>query len=132
MEGFTMKRIILVVAALAFIVVYAGLPRAANEINGTYIGKENRNEYITFSADGKFFLKLLKKSVGSEHSSFEAIEGTYRTDGDTVVLTLPDGGEAAGKIKDGTFMDNEHKLWIKEGAPQKMGPGIQPKKRSMY
>jgi hypothetical protein len=132
MEDFAMKRIILFVAALAFIVVYADFSSAANELNGTYISKENRNEYITFSPDGKFYLKLLKKNVGAEHSSYEAIEGTYRTDGDTVVLKLPDGGEAAGKIKDGTFLDNEQKLWIKDGAPQKMGPGIQNKKRSNY
>ena len=131
-EDITMKRIILLVAALAFVLVLAGLSSAADELTGTYISRENRSEYITFSPDGKFYLKQKKKAVGSEPPSYDAIEGTYWTDKDSVTLKLPDGGEAVGKFKGGTFMDNERRVWTKEGAEQKPAPGIQPKKRSNY
>jgi hypothetical protein len=127
-----MKRIILLVATLAFVFVLAGLSSAADELKGTYISRENKNEYITFNPDGKFYLKQKKEAVGSEPSSYDATEGSYWTDNDSVTLQLPDGGEAVGKFKGGTFMDNERRVWIKEGAQQKLVPGIQPKKRSGY
>jgi hypothetical protein len=132
MEDITMKRIILLVAALAFVLVLAGLSSAADELKGTYISSENKNEYITFNPDGKFYLKQKKKTVGSESPSYDAIEGTYWTNNDSVTLKLPDGGEAVGKFKGGIFMDHERRVWTKEGAEQKPAPGIQPKKRSGY
>ena len=127
-----MKRILPVLAALVFVVALAGKVSAADELNGTYINKDNKSEYITFSPDGKFFLKQKKKTVGSELPAYDSIEGTFKTDGDAVTLKLPGGGEAVGKFKAGTFLDNERRLWIKEGAPQKMAPPLQPKKKSGY
>jgi len=86
-----MKHIILLVAALAVIVVFTGLSSAAGELNGTYISKDNKNEYITFGHDGKFFLKQKKKSTDSERPSYDAIEGTFKIEGDLVTMKLPDG-----------------------------------------
>jgi hypothetical protein len=128
-----MKRVFPVLAALVFVVALAGRVSAADELSGTYISKENKSEYITFGSDGKFFLKQKKKTVGSELPSYDSVEGTFTTNGDAVTLKLPDGGEAVGKFKAGVFMDNESRLWIKEGAPQKMAPPpTQPKSRNRY
>lgn len=124
-----MKHIILLVTALAAILVFTGLSSAASELTGTYISQDNKNEYITFGHDGKFFLKQKKKSIGSETPSYDSIEGTFKIEGDLVTMKSPDGAEAFGKIKDGTFLDNERRIWIKEGAPKKMEPVTQPKRR---
>jgi hypothetical protein len=132
MKGSNMKHFILLVTALAVIFVFTGMSSAAGELNGTYISKDNKNEYITFGHDGKFFLKQKKKSIGSETPSYDSIEGTFKIEGDSVTMKLPDGAEALGKIKDGTFFDNERKIWIKEGTPKKMEPVTQPKRRSSY
>jgi hypothetical protein len=131
MEDCVMKRLLLLVAALAFVVVCADLSISGTELNGTYISKDNKNEYITFSPDGKFFLKQQKKPHDS-NQPYITTEGTYTTDGNAVMLRLPDGGEAAGTIQGGTFLDNERKPWVKAGEAQKPNQNVQFPKRSIY
>jgi hypothetical protein len=131
MEDCIMKRFLLFVSALAFVVVFADLSISGTDLNGTYISKENKNEYITFSPDGKFFLKQQKKPYDS-NQPYVTIEGTYTTDGNAVILRLPDGGEAAGTVQGGTFLDNERKPWVKGGEPQKTNQNMQFPKRSIY
>jgi hypothetical protein len=123
-----MKKILVLVAALAMVIGLSDLSRSANELNGTYMNQGNKSEYITFSVDGKFFLKQQKKPYDAEQP-YVTIEGTYTLNGDTVALKLPDGGEADGKIKGDLFIDNQGKTWLKEGG-QQVNPGMKLKKQS--
>ncbi len=116
-----MRRFIAAVTTFIVALVFAGLASAAGDVGGTYINKDNKKEYITFSPDGKFFLKQQKKPYNSDNPSYDSLEGTYATDGESVTLKLPDGGEAAGKIKGGVFLDNEKRSWTKEGAAEPKG-----------
>jgi hypothetical protein len=126
-----MKQIIMLIMTLSCIVMFAGLSSSADGLNGTYISKENKNEYITFSPDGKFFLKQQKKPYDFDHP-YITIEGIYKVDGDLVTLKLPDGGEALGKIQGNMFIDYERGVWLKDGAPRKVDPDSKFKKRTNY
>jgi hypothetical protein len=128
-EDFIMKQLVMLITTLTFVVTLAGLSSSANGLNGTYISKDNKNEYITFSPDGKFFLKQQKKPYDIDHP-YVTVEGTYKVDGDLVTLRLPDGGEAVGKIQGNTFVDNQRGVWLKDGAVQKVDPNSIFKKRS--
>lgn len=121
-----MRRIILAVAALSFVFVCARMSSAADELSGTYVNRENKSEYITFSSNKTFHLKQ-KKPYDLEHP-YQTIEGTYTTSGDSVTLKLPDGGESSGKILENAFIDSEGRPWVKEGAKQKMDTEIRPKR----
>ena len=123
-----MKRSIFFIVALAMVVGFPQLSRSANELNGTYMNQDNKSEYITFSLDGKFFLKQQKKPYDMEQP-YVTIEGTYTLNGDTVALKLPNGGGAAGKIKGDLFIDNQGKTWLKQGGTQ-VNPGMKFKKQS--
>ncbi len=122
-----MKRSIVLIAALAMVVGFSDPSRSANELNGTYMNQDNKSEYIAFSLDGKFFLKQQKRPYDMEQP-YVTIEGTYTVNGDTVVLKLPNGGQAVGKIKGDLFVDNQGKSWLKQGGSQ-VNPGIKFRKQ---
>ncbi len=122
-----MKRSIFFIVALAMVVGFPQLSRSANELNGTYMNQDNKSEYITFSLDGKFFLKQQKRPYDMEQP-YITIEGTYAFNGDMVTLKLPNGGGAVGKIKGDLFIDNQGKAWLKQGGSQ-VNPGMKFRKQ---
>ena len=124
----SMKGIVVVVAALAMAIGLSGQSISASELNGTYIKQDNKSEYISFSIDGKFFLKQQKKPYDMEQP-YVTIEGTYAFNGDMVVLRLPNGGEAVGKIQGDVFIDNQGKTWLKQGGTV-VNPGMKFKGQS--
>lgn len=46
------------------------------------------------------------------------LSGKYRMAGDDVTFELDGEGEAGGKIQGNTFVDNEGKVWQKEGTSE--------------
>lgn len=123
-----MKRIISLVAALLLVVSFTDWSNSANDVAGTYISKQNKNEYITFAPDGKFFLKQQKKPYDFDHP-YITVEGVYTLSGDAVSLKLSDGGEAEGKFQEGAFVDNQGIPWLKDGKAPKKDMPFDPKKR---
>jgi hypothetical protein len=106
---------------LAVIVIFiaAGFCLAADQSGmiGTYINKSDNKEYITFSANGTFYLKQ-HKFPPDPLAPFMEVNGKYAKSGDTVTLTLPDGGEGTGTIKGNIFEDNKGVNWVKEGSEE--------------
>ncbi|HAA03943.1 MAG TPA: hypothetical protein DCE18_11280 [Syntrophobacteraceae bacterium] len=124
-----MKKLLVYVAAIVMVIVSTGLAIAAGELNGTYISKSNKNEYIAFTPDGKFFLKQ-QNAPGNTEKPYITVEGTYSVAKDTVTLVLPDGAEADGKIQGDVFIDNERKQWVKQGSQPKGDQGIKLRHQS--
>jgi len=83
---------------------------------GTYVNQQNSKEYLTLRADGSFTLKQQKKPYDIEHP-YMSIEGSFKLQGDKVILQLKEGAEAEGKIQDNVFVDAEGKPWMKQNAP---------------
>jgi len=99
----------------------SGLARGASaaapaSVAGTYVNKQNNKEYLTLRSDGTFTLKQQRKPYNMEHP-YMTLEGSYKLDGEKVLLNLRDGGEAEGKIQDNAFVDGEGKLWVNEKLP---------------
>lgn len=115
-----MKRVILFSAALVLLTVSYCLAGSESTVSGTYINKVDK-EYLTLNPDGTLHLKLRKKPTDLEKPFLE-LYGKYRMSGEDIALEIDGGGDASGKIKGNTFIDNEGKTWIKEGfsEPPKM------------
>lgn len=122
-----MKRITLITAALVLLFASYSLAAGSDSpVTGTYINKADK-EYLTLNPDGTCFLKLRKKPVDMANPFF-TVTGRYKITGDDVTLELEGGGEASGTIKGNTFVDNEGKTWMKEGA--KEPPNMEPLPKS--
>jgi hypothetical protein len=120
------KRIAIVAAALVLLSVSCSLAGSETAITGTYVNKADK-EYLTLNADGSFYIKLRKKPVDFA-DPFLSTYGIYRMNGDEVMLELEGGGEASGSIKGSTFVDNEGKIWVKEGTSTPPPMEVSPKK----
>ena len=128
-----MKRIALLTAVIVLLSASCSLAGSESAITGTYVNKADK-EYLTLNPDGTLFLKLRKKPADSANP-FLNLSGHYRINGNEVMLELEGGGEAngtgeaSGTIKGNTFVDNEGKIWLKEGASESAAPmEVGPKK----
>jgi hypothetical protein len=119
-----MKRIIVLGAIFVLLGISCSLAGSEPNVSGTYINKADK-EYLTLNPDGTLHLKLRKQPADLDNPFFN-LSGTYKMTGEDIVLELVGGGEASGKIKGNTFVDNEGKTWLKEGTtePPKMDQGI--------
>jgi len=119
-----MKRML--VFSFAFFLLTASYCLAGSEavVSGTYINKTDK-EYLTLRPDGTLHLKIRKKPMDLNNPFLE-VNGKYKMTGEDIELELDGGGEASGKIKGNTFIDNEGKTWYKEGSsePPPMDLGI--------
>jgi hypothetical protein len=120
------KRITLITAALVLLLASYSLAAGSDSPTGTYINKADK-EYMTLNPDGTCYLKLRKVPADFANPFFTAT-GTYKINGDEVLLELEGGGEASGSIKGNTFVDNEGKIWLKEGASEPANMEPLPKK----
>jgi hypothetical protein len=125
------KRISLITAALVLLLAsYSFAAGSDSPVTGTYINKADK-EYMTLNPDGTCYLKLRKVPADSANPFFTAT-GTYKITGNDVLLELEGGGEAGGEasgsIKGNTFVDNEGKIWMKEGASEPSSMEPLPKK----
>jgi hypothetical protein len=117
------KRITLITAALVLLFASCSLAAGSDSpVTGTYINKADK-EYLTLNPDGTCFLKLRKKPADFANPFF-TVSGTYKITGNDVSLELEGGGEASGSIKGNTFVDNENKIWMKEGTAEL--PSMEP------
>ncbi len=91
-------------------------PSSMASVAGIYVNQQNSKEYLTLRADGSFTLKQQKKPYDIEHP-YMSIEGSFKLQGDKVILQLKEGAEAEGKIQDNVFVDAEGKPWMKQNAP---------------
>ncbi len=96
--------------------VHGASAASSASVAGTYVNKQNNKEYLTLRADGTFTLKQQRKPYDMEHP-YMTLEGSYKLDGEKVLLNLRDGGEAEGKIQDNAFVDGDGKLWVNEKLP---------------
>ena len=108
-----MKKMILFSTALIFLIASYCLAGSEPTVSGTYMNKADK-EYLTLRPDGTLHLKIRKKPMDLDNPFLE-VTGKYRMTGDDIALELDGGGEASGKIKGNTFIDNEGKTWFKEG-----------------
>lgn len=108
-----MKRMISFSTALVLLTVSYCLAGSESTVSGTYINKADK-EYLTLNPDGTLHLKIRKKPMDLD-KPFLDLFGKYRMTGEDIAFELDGGGEASGKIKGNTFIDNEGKTWIKEG-----------------
>ncbi|MFZ2446612.1 MAG: hypothetical protein WAW37_09650 [Syntrophobacteraceae bacterium] len=117
------------ILAVVLFFALAGFCMSAEEptIPGTYVSKQDSKEYLALYPDGTFILKQRKKPPEIENP-FVEIPGKYRIVGEDITLTLTDGGEAIGKIKDNKFEDAGGAIWVKQGSEKATGP-IRPTKR---
>lgn len=104
------------VAALSSGLAHGASAASSPSVAGTYVNQQNNKEYLTLRADGTFTLKQQTKPYNLEHP-YTTLEGSYRLDGEKVLLNLKDGGEAEGKIQDNAFVDNQGKHWVNEKLP---------------
>lgn len=73
-------------------------------IAGTYVNRDNSDEYLDLNPDGSFFLK--------EYLGFA---GRYEVAGDTITIRLDSGLAARARIhKDGSIHDDDGKVWVKK------------------
>jgi hypothetical protein len=124
-EGFSMKRMILFSTTLVLLAAsYCLAVSEYTAVSGTYLNKADK-EYLTLNPDGTLHLKIRKKPADLDNP-FSDLSGKYRLSGEDIVLELEGGGEASGKIKGNSFIDNEGKTWLKEGTSEapKMDQGI--------
>lgn len=121
-----MKRINLILALLILLPVSFSLAGSESTATGTYVNKTDK-EYLTLNPDGSFYIKLRKKPVDPV-DPFLSTYGIYRITQDEVMLELEGGGEASGSIKGNTFVDNEGKIWQKEGTSEPVPMEVSPKK----
>ena len=125
-----MKRAILLAMVLVCAVLFS-LPvpvQAEEPVYGTYINKDNPREYLILKSDSTFFLKQENKPFDPQHPYAE-LSGTFVVNGETIKLTLQDGGEANGKIGNGMFEDGSGKPWMKQGFTPKTDKELGPPKR---
>ena len=124
-----MKRIALITVALVLLSFSYSFAGSEPSVTGTYLNKADK-EYLTLNPDGTLYLKVRKKPVDFANP-FLNLSGKYKVSGDEVTMELEGGGEASGKISGATFIDNEGKIWIKEGTnePALMEPGPTKGKR---
>lgn len=120
------KRMGLKLALLVFVSFSLCLAGSESTPTGTYINKADK-EYLKLYPDGTFHIKLRKKPVDPV-DPFLSTNGVYRISGDEVTLELEGGGEASGSIKGNTFVDNEGKIWQKEGTSETVPMEVSPKK----
>ncbi|HOV84938.1 MAG TPA: hypothetical protein PLM79_01140 [Syntrophobacteraceae bacterium] len=85
----------------------------AQNFAGTYVRIGDSKEYLTLSPDGTFFLKQRKKPSDLANP-FQTITGHYQIQGTEIILRLPGGGEATGKIQENIFEDSDGKKWAKD------------------
>ena len=108
-------------AAILAIVLFfalAGFCISAEErttIHGTYISSRDSKEYLSLQPNGTFMLKQRKMPPDLENPFME-INGRYGLSGESLTLTLTDGGEASGKLKDNKFEDSDGVIWVKQGS----------------
>lgn len=110
---FLMVRIVIGAMVLVLLGFLPGFAGSESPMKVTYINKADQ-EYLTLNPDGTFYLKLRKKPADLANP-FMTATGRYIITGEDITLNLDDGGEASGKIKGNTFVDNEGKTWVKEG-----------------
>jgi hypothetical protein len=118
-----MEKIITLLTAFVLLIVSCAFAGSESPVSGTYINKEDK-EVLTLYPNGTFYLKLRKKPTDPSNPFLET-SGTYKMNGEEISLEIKGGGEASGTIKGNTFVDNEGKTWMKEGArePLKVEPG---------
>lgn len=121
-----MKRIVVFAAALVLLTASYCLAGAEFTVSGTYINKADK-EYLTLNPDGTLHLKLRKKPADLEKPFLELF-GRFQLRGEDIELELDGGGEASGKIRGNTFIDNEGKTWLKEGFSEPPQMEQSPKK----
>lgn len=136
-----MKRALSPFAALALFLIAtlsSGLAHGASatsstSLAGTYVNQQNNKEYLTLRADGTFTLKQQSKPYNVDHP-YMTLEGSYKLDGEKVLLNLKDGGEAEGKLQDNAFVDGEGKRWVNEKlpAPKKDEEQKPSRRKSMF
>lgn len=140
-----MKRILSVLPALLLVLASppvfaadASPPPAASattaaSVAGTYVSPQNSREYLTLRPDGTFTLKQQSKPYNIEHP-YMTFEGSFKMEGEKVMLLLRDGGEATGKIQDNAFVDTDGKPWMKQNAPapKKTEDSTPSRKRSFW
>lgn len=104
------------IATLSSGLAHGASADSSASVAGTYVNRQNNKEYLTLRADGTFTLKQQTKPYNADHP-YMTVEGSYKLDGEKVLLNLKDGGEAEGKIQDNAFVDGEGKLWVNEKLP---------------
>lgn len=124
-----MKRAILLAMAVVCAFLFSIPVHADEPVYGTYINKDNPREYLTLKSDMTFFLKQQKKPLDIEHPYME-LSGTFVMNGETIQLTLQDGGVATAKVADGVFEDGSGSPWLKQGFKPKMDKELGPPKRT--
>ncbi|NSW85333.1 MAG: hypothetical protein HPY84_03330 [Syntrophobacteraceae bacterium] len=108
-----MKRMIMWSAVFGFsLACLLSVSFADEVVHGTYINKLSSKEYLTLNPDGTFFLKQ-RNRISDLSTPFISIEGKYDLKGDDLILKLPDGGEAKGKLQGNAFVDTQGVPWLK-------------------
>lgn len=85
----------------------AGIFRPETEgVHGTYVNEDDPSEYLELDKDGSFFLK----EMGVGYS------GEWEIEDDTITFHIGEMGLAArATVEDGRIVDEEGKVWVKEG-----------------
>lgn len=127
-----MKRVILFVSAILLIHASFSIAGSESYVSATYVNKADK-EVLTLYPDGTLYLKIRRQPADLDNP-FMTLSGKYRMAGDDVTFELDGEGEAGGKIQGNTFVDNEGKVWQKEGTsePPKMDLGIKKKSRLQW
>jgi hypothetical protein len=121
-----MKRMAVFAAALVLLTASYCLAGSEPNVSGTYINKADK-EYLRLNPDGTLHLKIRQQPTNLDKPFLELF-GKYRMTGEDIIFDLEGGGEASGKIKGNTFIDNQGKPWIKEGTSEPPQMEQSPKK----
>jgi hypothetical protein len=90
--------IIVLVAVLGLAVAFAGT------VVGTYVNKDNLNEYVVLKSDGKFHLR----EDGKDYF------GVYILKGNEIVFLFKSGSGFAGTIHGRRIIDENDSVWVKQ------------------
>jgi len=78
--------------------------RTRASISGTYMNRDNPDEYLELRADGTFYLKEIEAGF----------VGEWDIKGDVLTLSFPLGLAARGRVEGDTVVDEEGKTWVKK------------------
>ena len=96
---------------------------------GVYISSSDVTQFLTLRPDSTFVLRQRKKPPDKDEP-FAEFTGNYLINGETITLTLSDGGKAMGELKGNVFTDIQGQTWIKKGTEEKNV--VRPKNKKWY